>query len=67
MFKFLQRSSLIILGCFVLAVGVSADAQIRVDSDRSLQADIHVTTPRLDKVVFNVSGARLKAESYRAT
>ncbi|OGK08823.1 MAG: hypothetical protein A2W80_01585 [Candidatus Riflebacteria bacterium GWC2_50_8] len=56
MYKFLQRSSLIILGCFVLSAAGSADAQIRVDSDRSLQADIHVTTPKLNKVTFNASG-----------
>ncbi|PKL41626.1 MAG: hypothetical protein CVV41_17900 [Candidatus Riflebacteria bacterium HGW-Riflebacteria-1] len=56
MYKFLQRSSLIILGCFVLAAVASADAQMRVDSDRSLQADIHVATPKLNQVVFNASG-----------
>ncbi|MBU1108402.1 MAG: hypothetical protein KKB51_17135, partial [Candidatus Riflebacteria bacterium] len=56
MFKFLRRSSLVMLGFFVVVVVGAADAQIRVDSDRSLLADIHVTAPKLNTIAFNASG-----------
>lgn len=41
--------------CFLLS-SVSLFAQIRVDTDRSLQADVHVQVPKLGKVDFSVGG-----------
>lgn len=52
--KFLQALSLIFVGVF--AIASVAEAQIRVDTDRSLQADIHVRPAKLEKVEFSASG-----------
>lgn len=53
--KFLHPLSLLLV-CFLLLAGVSTvEAQIRVDTDRSMQADIHVRPAKLEQVEFNVS------------
>ncbi|MFZ5953195.1 MAG: hypothetical protein ACOYXC_21000, partial [Candidatus Rifleibacteriota bacterium] len=41
---------------FAVLLAGSAQAQIRVDTDRSLQADVHVTVPELGRVDFTAFG-----------
>ena len=53
--KFLHPLSLLLV-CVLLLTGISAvDAQIKVDTDRSMQADIHVRPPKLNQVEFSAS------------
>lgn len=42
--------------CCLLLSPLAAPAQIRVDTDRSLQADMHVVVPKLGKVDFSAGG-----------
>lgn len=46
---------LLITTVFAAVTGI-AGAQLRVNTDRTLGSDIHVTTPKLERVKFNASG-----------
>ncbi|MDD3148016.1 MAG: C25 family cysteine peptidase, partial [Candidatus Riflebacteria bacterium] len=54
--KFFCRSSFLLLVAFLLLTCANTDAQIRVNTDRSLGADIHVATPKLEKISFTADG-----------
>lgn len=54
--KLLGSSRFFLLCAFLVTVFCTADAQIKVDTDRSLEADIHVVVPKLEKVTFNADG-----------
>ena len=45
---------ILFLALCIIGLPVTGQAQIRVDSDRSLEADVHVMVPKLGKVDFTV-------------
>ncbi|MGM0600326.1 MAG: C25 family cysteine peptidase [Candidatus Rifleibacteriota bacterium] len=53
MFK-IRNYFILFLALCIVGLPIVAQAQIRVDSDRSLEADVHVTVPELGKVNFSV-------------
>lgn len=56
--KFFCRSSFVMLAAVLLLASVNStvDAQIKVNTDRSLGSDIHVVTPKLEKIRFSADG-----------